>query len=45
MLEYVLHEPQHGGGRGRVAGVDLAAEAHSEVGVMACGEEVPAPKV
>ena len=45
MLEYVLHEPQHGRGCGRVAGVDLATEARGEVGVVACGEEVPAPKV
>ena len=44
-LEYVLHEPQHGRGHGRVAWVDLAAEARGEVGVVACGEEVLAPKV
>ena len=43
-LEYVLHEPQHGGGCGRVAGVDLAAEARGVVGVVECGEEVPVPK-
>ena len=44
-LEYVLHDSQHGRERGRVAGIDLAAEARGEVGVVACGEEVPAPKV
>jgi hypothetical protein len=33
------------GDAGVLGGVDLAAEARSEVGVVACGEEVPAPKV
>ena len=33
------------GAAGVLRGFILAAEARSEVGVVACGKEVPAPKV